>query len=90
MVIYKQECFNCKVITASISGLVDTLELEIELFVGSNASLNDGPDETANSQLVRVKGSCRLQLLVRGASVKCLVVNDWCTLDHLIIMRGIF
>ena len=90
MVIYKQERFNCKVSTASISGLVELLELEIDLVVGSNASLDEFPDETANSQLVRVKGSCLLQLLVRGVSVKCLVVNDRCTLYHLIIMRGIF
>ena len=90
VVISKQERFNFKVINASISGLVESLELEIELVVGSNASLDDGPDETASSQLARVKGYCLLQLLVHGVSVKCLVVNDQCTLDHLIIMRGIF
>ena len=44
MVILKQERFKCKVITASISGLIETLELEIELVIGSNTSLDDGPD----------------------------------------------
>ena len=57
MVISKQECFNCKVSTASISGIVELFELEIELVVGSNVSLDDGPDKTASSQLARVKGS---------------------------------
>ena len=90
MVISKQERFNCKVSTASISGLVELLELEIELVVGFNASLDDGPDETASSQVARVKGSYLLQFLVRGVSVKYLVVIDRCTIDHLIIMRGIF
>ena len=33
MVISNQERFNCKVRTASISGLVELLELEIELVV---------------------------------------------------------
>ena len=90
VVISKQERFNCKVSTASISGLVEALELDIELVVGSNASLDDGTDKTTSSQVARVKGSCLLQLLVRGVLVKCLVVNDRCTLNHLIIMRGIF
>ena len=73
-----------------ISGIVELLELEIELIIGSNASLDDGPDKTVSSQVDRVKGSCILQLLVRGVSVKCLAVKYWCTLNHLIIMRGIF
>ena len=88
--ISKQEHFNCKVSTASISGLVETLEMEIELVIGSNASLDDVPDVTVSSQVAWVKGSCLLQLLVRGVSFKFLVVNDQCTLNHLIIMRGIF
>ena len=90
VVISKQERFNCKVSTTSISGLVETLELEIELVIGSNAYLDDGTYVTASSQVAWVKGSCLLQLLVRGISVKCLVVNYRCTLSHLIIMRGIF
>ena len=90
MVISKQERFNCKVSTAFISGLVEMLELEIELVVGPNASLDDGPDKTASSQVAQVKVSCLLQNLVRGVSVKCLAVKDRCTLNHLIIMRGIF
>ena len=90
VVISKQERFNCKVSTASISGLVELLELEIELVVGSNASLDDGPDKTASSQVAQVKGFCLLHILVRGVLVKCLVVNDRCTINHLIIMRGIF
>ena len=40
MVISKQERFNFKVNTASISGIVELLELEIEIVVGSNASLD--------------------------------------------------
>ena len=90
VVISKQERFNCKVSTASISGLDELIELDIELVVGSNASLDDGPDKTVSSQVARVKGSCLLQILVRGVSVKYLVVNDQCTLDNLIVMRGIF
>ena len=90
VVISKQERFNCKVSTASISGLVELLELEIELVVGSNAPLDGCPDKTTSSQLAQVKGSCLLQLLFRGVLFKCLVVNDRCTLNHLIIMRGIF
>ena len=90
MVISKQERFNCKVSTASISGLVEPLELEIELVIGSISSLDDSPDVTVISQVARVKDSCLLQLLVRGVWVKCLMVNDWCTLDHIIVMRGIF
>ena len=90
VVISKQECFNCKVSTASISGIVEPLEMDIYLVIGSNASLDDGLDVTASSQVARVKGSCLLQLLVRGVWVKCLMVNDWCTLDHIIVMRGIF
>ena len=90
VVISKQERFNWKLRTASISGIVELLELEIEIFVGSNAYLDDGPDKTVSSQVAQVKGSCILQLLVRGVSVKCLVVNDRCTLNHLIITRGIF
>ena len=89
MVISKQERFNCKVSTASISGLVELLELEIEIVVGPNAYLDDGPDKTASIQVARVKGSCLLQNLVRGVSVKCIAVKDWCTLNHLIVMRGI-
>ena len=90
MVVSKQERFNCKVSTASISGLVEPLELEIDLVIGSNAPLDDGPDVTARIQLAWVKGYCLLELLARGVSVKCLVVKDWCTLNHLIITRGIF
>ena len=90
MVISKQERFNCKVSTASISGLVELLDLEIELVVGYNASLDDVPDKTASSQVARVEGSCLLQNLVRGVSVKFLAVKDQCTLNHLIVMRGIF
>ena len=69
MVVSKQELFNCKVSTASISGPVALLDLEIELVVGFNASLDDGPDETTSSQVARVKGSCLLQLLVCGVLV---------------------
>ena len=56
VVISKQERFNCKVSIVSISGLVELLELEIELVVGSNASLDDIPDKTTSSQVARVKG----------------------------------
>ena len=90
MVISKQERFNLKVSTASISGLVELLELEIELVVGPNASLDDGPDKTVSSQVARVKGSCLLQNLVRGVLVIYLVVKDRCPLNHLIATRGIF
>ena len=90
MVISDQERFNCKVTTASISGLVELLELEIELVVGPNTSFDDGTDKTASCQVAQVKGSCLLQNLVRGVSVKCLAVKDRCTLNHLIVMRGIF
>ena len=90
MVISKQEPFNFKVSTESISGLVELLELEIELVVGPNANLDDGPDKTASSQVARVKGSCILQNIIRGVSVICLAVKDWCTLNHLVVMRGIF
>ena len=60
MVISKKERFNCEVSTVSISGLVEMLELEIELVFGPNAFLDDGPDKTASSQVARVKGSCLL------------------------------
>ena len=90
MVISKQERFNYKVSTASISGLVKLLELEIELVVGPNSSLDDGPNQTTISQVARVKGSCLLQKLVHGVSVKCLSVKDQCMLNHLIVVRGIF
>ena len=89
MVISKQERFNYKVGTASISGLVELLELEIEFVVGPNASLDYGPDKTASSQVARVKGLCLLQNLVRGVLVICLAVKDQCTLNHLIVMRDI-
>ena len=89
MVISKQERFNSKVSTASISGLVELLELDIELVVGPNASLDDVPYNTASSQVARFKGSGLLQNLVRGVSVICLAVKDRCTLNHLIIMRSI-
>ena len=89
MVIYKQERFNCKVSTVSISGLVEPLELEIELVIGSNTSLDDDPEVITSSQVSRVKGSCILQLFVRGVSVKCLAVKDRCMLNYLIIIRGI-
>ena len=69
VVISKKERFNCKVSTASISGLVELFELDIELVVGPNAYLDDGPDKTASSQVARVKGSCLLQNLVRGVLV---------------------
>ena len=90
MVISKQERLNCKLSTASISGIVELIELEIELVVEPNAYLDDGPDKTASIQVARVKGYCLLQNLVRGVSVKCLAVKDRCTLNHLIVMRGIF
>ena len=90
VIISKQERFNCKVSTASISDIVETLELDIELVIGSNASLYDGSYVTASSQVACVKGSCFIQLLVRGVLVKCLGFNDRCKLNHLIIMRGIF
>ena len=90
MVISKQERFNCKVVTASISGLVELIELDIEFVVGPNAFLDDGPEKTASSQVTRVKGPCLLQILVRGVSVICLAVKDRCRLNHLIATRGIF
>ena len=62
MVITKQERFKCKVSTASISGIIETLELEIELFIGANTSIDDGPDLIASSQVTRVKGSQLFQL----------------------------
>ena len=71
MVIPKQERFKCKVITASTSGLIETLELEFELVIGANTSLDDGPDLIASSQVAQVKGSRLLQLFVRGVSVRC-------------------
>ena len=89
MVISKQERFNFKVSTAPISGLVELIELEIELVVGPNAPLDYGPDKTASSQVARVKGSCLLQNLVRGVLVICLAVKDWCTLSNLIVTRDI-
>ena len=90
VVIPKQERLNCKVSTASINGLIEPLELEIELVIGANTSLEDGPDLIASSQVARVKGSYLLKLFVLGVSVKCLAVNDRCMLNYLIIMRGIF
>ena len=90
MVITKQERFKCKVSNASISGIIETLELKIELVIGANTSLDDGQDLIASSQVARVKGPQLLQLFVRGVSVKCLAVKDRCTLNHIIIMRGIF
>ena len=39
VVIPKQERFKCKVSTASISGLIETLDLEIKLVIGANISL---------------------------------------------------
>ena len=57
VVIPKQERFKCKVSTASISGHIETLELEIELVIGANTSLDDGPYLIAVSQVARVKGS---------------------------------
>ena len=79
MVIPKHERFKCKVSTASISGLIETLELEIEIFIEANTSLDDGPDLIASRQVARIKGYRLLQLFVRGASVKCLAVKDCCT-----------
>ena len=90
MVIPTQERFKYKVSTASISGLIETLQLEIELVIGANTSLDDGLDLIASSQVAQVKGSQLLQLFVRGVLVKCLAVKDRCTLNNLIIMRGIF
>ena len=90
VVIPKQERFKFKVSIASISGLIETIEQEIEIVIGSNTSLDDGPYLIASSQVVRVKSSRLLQLFFRGVSVKCLAVKDWCTLNRLIIMRGIF
>ena len=49
VVIPKQERFKYKVSTASINGLIESLELEIELVIGSNTSLDDGPDLIASS-----------------------------------------
>ena len=57
VVIPKQERFKCKVSTVSISGLIEPLELEIELVIGANTSLDDGPDLIEISQVARVKGS---------------------------------
>ena len=57
VVIPKQERFKCKLITAYISGLIEPLDLEIELVIGSNTFLDDGPDFIASSQVARVKGS---------------------------------
>ena len=57
MVIPKQERFECKVSTASISGLIETLELDIELVIGDNTSLDDDPELIASSQVAQVKGS---------------------------------
>ena len=57
MVIPKQERFKCKVSTASISGLIEKFELEIELVIGANTSLDDGTELIASSQVSRVKGS---------------------------------
>ena len=76
VVISKQELFNHKLRTASISGLVETLKLEIDLVIGSNASLDDGPDMITSSQVAQVKGSCILQLFVRGVSFKCLAYDS--------------
>ena len=90
MVIPKQESFKCKVSTASISGIIETLKLEIELVIGANISLDYGPDLIASSQVAWVKGSQFLQLIVRGVSVKCLTFTDWGKINHLLIMRGIF
>ena len=90
VVIPKQERFKCKLITAYISGHIETLELETELVIGSNTSPDDVSVLIASSQVARVKGSQLLQLFVCGVSVKCLTVKDQVTLNHLIIMRGIF
>ena len=57
VVIPKKERFKFKVSTASISGLIETLELYIELVIGANTSLDDGPDLIASSQVARFKGS---------------------------------
>ena len=89
VVIPKQERFKCKVSTTSISGLIEKLELEIELVIGANTSLDDGPDLIASSQVARINGSQFLPLFVCGVSVKFLAVKDLCMLNHLIIMRGI-
>ena len=70
MVVPKQEHFKCKVSTAPISGLIETLELEIELVIGANTSIDDGTELIASSQVARVKGSRLLQLFVCGVSVK--------------------
>ena len=56
VVIPKQERFKCKLSTVSISGLIVTLELDIELVIGSNKFLDDGPDLIASSQVAWVKG----------------------------------
>ena len=90
VVISKQERFNCKVSTASISSIFEPLVLDIELVIGYNASLDDVSYNTVSSQLAWVKCSCLLQILVRGVLFICLTVKDWCTLSHLIVMRDIF
>ena len=56
VIILKQERYKCKVSTASISSLIETLELDIELVVGANTSLDDGLDLIAISQVSQVKG----------------------------------
>ena len=89
VVITKKQRFKCKVSTTYMSGIIETLELEIELVIGANTYLDDGPGLIASSQVARVKGPQLLQLFVHGVSVKCLAVKDRCTLNNLIIMRGI-
>ena len=39
VVISNKKRFNCKVITASINGLVEPLDMEIELVIGSDSVL---------------------------------------------------
>ena len=90
MVISKQESFNRKLGTAPISVLVEVLYLDIGFIVGPNASLDDGPYKTTISHVARVKGSCLLQIRVRGVLVVLLAFEDWCTLNNLFIIKDIF
>ena len=90
VVISKHAALDRKVGTAPISGPVVLIWLEFKFIVGPDASLYDGPYNTASSPVAQVKGSCLLQILVSGGSVIFFAVKDRRTLDHLIIMRDIF
>ena len=90
VVISKHEALDLKIGTAPISGPVVLIYLEIEFIVCTNASLYDFPYKTTSRPVARVKGSCPLQILVRGGSVIFFAVKDRRTLNHLVIMRDIF